>query len=241
MRRVGTIIFIILVFAACGKKDNPQPPPIVTPPNFSISSWSINGQNNLAQFVNIPLPPVIRLKFPLAINRGSVTTSIGVKQINGTDISYNASYENGDSVIVITPASPLNYLTRYTLSLSTTLKSTAGGLLNNASQFSFLTVLDSTDKFPVLSDDELLTLVQQQTFKYFWDFGHPVSGLARERNSSGDIVTTGGSGFGIMAIVTGISRNFITRDEGLARIQTIVNFLKNTAQRRQRGGDKFAQ
>jgi len=73
--------------------------------------------------------------------------------------------------------------------------------------------------------------VQQQTFKYFWDFGHPISGLARERNTSGETVTSGGSGFGIMAIVTGISRNFITKAQGLARMQTIVGFLKNTAQK----------
>jgi hypothetical protein len=75
----------------------------------------------------------------------------------------------------------------------------------------------------------LLTKIQQQTFKFFWDFGHPISGLARERNTSGETVTSGGSGFGIMAIPVGISRNFITRAEGLTRMQKIVGFLKNTA------------
>ena len=59
------------------------------------------------------------------------------------------------------------------------------------------------------------TLVQQQTFKYFWDFGHPVSGMARERNTSGDVVTTGGTGFGVMSIIAAINRNFITRSDGL--------------------------
>jgi hypothetical protein len=72
--------------------------------------------------------------------------------------------------------------------------------------------------------------VQQQTFKYFWEFAHPVSGLARERNTSGETVTTGGSGFGIMAIPVAVNRSFITRAQGLARMQTIVGFLKNTAQ-----------
>ncbi len=76
----------------------------------------------------------------------------------------------------------------------------------------------------------MLDLVQQQTLKYFYDFGHPVSGLARERNSSGDLVTSGGSGFGIMAMITGVSRNFITRPQGLLRIRTMVGFLRNTAQ-----------
>src|SRR5690606_34425392 len=54
-----------------------------------------------------------------------------------------------------------------------------------------------------LSDDELLDLVQRQTLKYFWDFAHPVSGLARERSNQPywydwrETVTSGGSGFGI--------------------------------------------
>jgi hypothetical protein len=44
---------------------------------------------------------------------------------------------------------------------------------------------------------------KQQTFKYFWDFGHPASGMARERNTSGDLVTSGGSGFGLMSYYCG--------------------------------------
>src|SRR6202040_3738129 len=86
----------------------------------------------------------------------------------------------------------------------------------------FTTTIDSSDKFPHLTDSALLTLVQQQTFKYFRDLGNPVSGLARER-ASGDVVTTGGSGFGIMAFLVGIQRNFITRTDALARITTMVN------------------
>ncbi len=91
--------------------------------------------------------------------------------------------------------------------------------------------IDSTDKFPIISDEALLTLVQKQTFKYFWDFGHPVSGLARERNTSGDVVTSGGSGFGIMTIPIAIEREFITRSQGLERMQKIVVFLKTNTQK----------
>jgi hypothetical protein len=91
--------------------------------------------------------------------------------------------------------------------------------------------IDSTDKFPIISDEELLTLVQKQTFKYFWDFAHPVSGLARERNTSGDVVTSGGSGFGIMTIPVAIERKFITRAQGLERMQKIVAFLNEKAQK----------
>lgn len=90
---------------------------------------------------------------------------------------------------------------------------------------------DTLQKFPEISDDSLLTLVQHRTFRYFWDYAHPVSGLARERLGSGDIVTSGGSGFGIMAIPVAIERGFITRDEGAARILKILTFLSTKADR----------
>jgi hypothetical protein len=77
----------------------------------------------------------------------------------------------------------------------------------------------------------LLSLVEQQTFNYFWTFGHPVSGLARERTSSGNTVTTGGSGFGVMSMLVGVQRNFISRAQALSRIDTIVNFLTNKVTR----------
>ena len=72
----------------------------------------------------------------------------------------------------------------------------------------------------------MLTLVQQQTFKYFWEFGHPASGMARERNTSGDVVTTGGSGFGIMAMIVAVERGFISRSQALVRLDRILDFLE---------------
>ena len=85
-----------------------------------------------------------------------------------------------------------------------------------------------------LSDDSLMTLVQERTFRYFWDGAEPTSGMARERiHTDGvypandkNIVTTGGSGFGVMAILAGIERRFITRPEALARFEQIVSFLE---------------
>lgn len=76
-----------------------------------------------------------------------------------------------------------------------------------------------------MTDDELLTMVQRQTFRYFWDNAHPNSGMARERNTSGDIVTTGGTGFGIGAIVVAVERGFITRAEGVKHLLKIVDYL----------------
>ncbi|GAB4425923.1 MAG: hypothetical protein OHK0039_43760 [Bacteroidia bacterium] len=79
----------------------------------------------------------------------------------------------------------------------------------------------------VFSDEELLDMVQAYTFRYFWDFAHPVSGMARERSTSGNTVTTGGSGFGLMAILVGIERSFVTRAAARARLAQILTFLQN--------------
>lgn len=89
-----------------------------------------------------------------------------------------------------------------------------------------------------LPEDSLLNLVQYQTFQYFWENGEPNSGMGRERthldnvypDNDKHIITTGGSGFGLMAILVGIQRGFITREEGLQRFTQIVNFL-DTADR----------
>lgn len=91
----------------------------------------------------------------------------------------------------------------------------------------FYTTVSEESKFPLIPDDALLTLIQEQTFKYFWDFAEPVSGMARERNTSGNLVTSGGSGFGIMALIVGIERGFITRADGLERMAKILDFLES--------------
>lgn len=80
-----------------------------------------------------------------------------------------------------------------------------------------------------MADDELLTSVQEATFRYFYDYGHPVSGLARERKGSGNTCTSGGSGFGLMALIVGAERGFISRDSAAVRVLKILSFMKNSA------------
>jgi len=224
-----SIVFIFF-FANCGKDPAPTPPGPL-PANFN-GVWSVNGKTySLTSYYDINRTPVIKFSFNAAIDRSTVATSIILKENSGNPVNYNATYENGDSVVLISPSSPLINLAKYRATALTTLKSKNGGRLFAEKNFSLLTSIDSTSKFPVITDDSLLTLVQKQTFKYFWDFGHPTSGLSRERNTSGDLVTSGGSGFGVMAIITGAERGFITRAQALARLQTMVGFLKNTAQK----------
>jgi hypothetical protein len=88
---------------------------------------------------------------------------------------------------------------------------------------------------PRLSDSALLDLVERQTFGYFWDGAEPNSGMAPERiHMDGDypdhdknIIATGGSGFGLMAILAAIHRHYVTREQGHARFEKIVTFLEN--------------
>ncbi len=83
-------------------------------------------------------------------------------------------------------------------------------------------------------DEDLYTLVQKQTFQYFWGGAEINSGMARERyhedeiypDNDKNVVTTGGTGFGVMAILTGIKRGFITREQGRKRFEKIINFLE---------------
>ncbi|PKP08137.1 MAG: beta-glucosidase [Bacteroidetes bacterium HGW-Bacteroidetes-4] len=85
-----------------------------------------------------------------------------------------------------------------------------------------------------LSDDSLLTLIQYHTFQYFWEGAELTSGLARERihrdndypQNDQTVITSGGSGFGLMAILVGIERGFITRQQGLERFEKIVDYLE---------------
>ena len=78
------------------------------------------------------------------------------------------------------------------------------------------------------TDDELLTMLQEDCFRYYWEGADPSSGMARE-NFPGDdrIVATGASGMGIGALIVGVDRGFITRKEGVERLTKIVNFLEH--------------
>ncbi|MFA0962311.1 glucoamylase family protein [Roseivirga sp. BDSF3-8] len=90
------------------------------------------------------------------------------------------------------------------------------------------------DTVPSLSDQELFDMVHEQTFRYFYDYAEPQSGVARERfhadnvypQDDKNIVTSGGGGFGVMALLVGIERGWITRQQGYQRLRQIVDFLE---------------
>ncbi|WP_443938073.1 glucoamylase family protein [Pedobacter sp. MW01-1-1] len=85
-----------------------------------------------------------------------------------------------------------------------------------------------------LTDEQLVDLVQKQTFQYFWEGAEPTSGAARERfhvdniypQNDKNTVATGATGFGLMAILSAIDRGYITKEAGFDRLTKILNFLE---------------
>ncbi len=119
------------------------------------------------------------------------------------------------------------YLNLGATGITNTFKVSAYDSSGNESPFSDSVVAVTHD----MVDEEFLDMVQRATFRYFWDYAHPVSGLARERLGSGETVTIGGSGFGVMALLVGIERDFVKREQGAERMLKILNFLNTQADR----------
>lgn len=212
--------------AACKKSGNNS----ATPASFSLT-FTINGTNNgTFTYYYVNTTPVIRFSFSAPVEGSGINANFSLLN-KSVSVPFTASLQNRDSLLIIQPSSALSGFTKYTLNVSPGLLSSTKGSLVNPVSINFTTGMDSSDKFPQISDSALLTLVQQQTFKYFWDYGHPICGMARERHSDQNTVTTGGSGFGIMAMLVGAGRNFITRAQALGRIDTIVHFLTNNVTR----------
>jgi exo beta-1,2-glucooligosaccharide sophorohydrolase (non-reducing end) len=87
------------------------------------------------------------------------------------------------------------------------------------------TATASTREF---SDDELLTMLQEACFHYYWEGADLHSGMTRESIPGDDrIVATGASGLGIGTLIVGVDRGFITRAQGVERLTKIVDFLEH--------------
>jgi hypothetical protein len=209
----------LLVLFACNKEDiDPQSDEIL------IDSLYVNNNfiRNNGSVGNIDYYQVgLRIKFHGLVD----TLHFNKKNLfitGGVDTNYFHRFTDRQNLVIRIPY-PLESLSTYRVLFDQ--GPNLGGTVFESYSFVFHTRLDKTPKFPEITEDSLLTLIQKKTFNYFWDYGHPVSGLTRDRLGSGDVVTSGGSGFGMMALITGIERGFITREEGFERLTTIVNFL----------------
>jgi len=220
MKKLFGFVFLFLVFS-CTKND--QAPQSKDP--FTILNFELDGQPISYKYTNTSLTPSITLNFSEPVDRQTAEAGLVWSNNTGT-IPINFSFSHKDSVVSVTPASPLNYWSTYYLTVSTSLLAATKKPFDTGFFIKIITQINSAPKFPTISDDELLTLTQKKTFQYFYDFAHPASGMARERNTSGNTVTTGGSGFGLMALLVGIERNFITRQQGVQQVNKIVTFLE---------------
>jgi hypothetical protein len=177
----------------------------------------------LPRITNVPLNLSVTIDFSSPVDPVSLEDAVTVTGGDVPALSFN--YFNSNKTATITTVAPLKHLHRYELRILETLEGALGESFAGYSK-TFYTAAGTEPQLPHVSDEELLTIVQQQTFKYFRDFAHPESGMARERNTSGDVVTSGGSGFGIMSLIVGMERNFITRQQGLDQMLKIVAFLE---------------
>ena len=218
-----SVLFLVI---SCKKDQAPLPAAQL----FNVTGYSVNGNSAPVQY-NVGYTPLIKISFSAPVNRSLVANNVLLKMNGAVTVPVNLSYQNNDSTVILQPLAALVPITKYIISVTTSFQSAGNTNLQNAFAIAFITQIDSTDKFPLLTDNQLLDTVQRRTFRYFWEFGHLVSGMAKERNTSGDLVTTGGTGFGIMAMVAAVSRNFITRAEARDRILLITNFLTNNCTR----------
>src|SRR5262245_40553796 len=81
-----------------------------------------------------------------------------------------------------------------------------------------------------LPDDDLIDAVQRQTFRFFWEGAHSASGLAPDRLTTreapaDDLVAIGGSGFGVMALIVGVERGWISREAAVERLAKMIDLL----------------
>jgi len=228
------IIGFSLLLLSC-KNDVTAPTPTQPVANVQIDNALVNEKSvsNNQTIYDIRIDSIVfHLHYTGDINLKELKwAKINLKNSlnNSIDTSFTILNDTSKRILSFKINKRLDYFTTYTLYI-TSGRNLGVNLIDNY-QFSFITQIDPTPKFPKISDDSLLTLVQKQTFRYFWDYGHPVSGLARERTGSGETVTIGGSGFGVMAMLVAIERGFITRQQGFDRISTIVNFLNTKADR----------
>ena len=171
----------------------------------------------------ISFMPEFKVLFSEPVSAESISAFAKFK-LGSVEKNYTTTQLN-DTIISFSVTEKLDYLRKYFFSIDEAFGAVVEKNFDGIN-LPFFTKVDTVPKFPLISDEELLTKVQSQTFKYFWDFGHPISGLARERNTSLNTVTSGGSGFGLMAMIVAIERGFVTRSEAIQRWKTIFDFLE---------------
>ncbi|KAA6352379.1 hypothetical protein EZS27_000329 [termite gut metagenome] len=213
-----SLLFAFCFFFSCGN-DNGSDDNKESFKLEAISIYDIKNQESYTD-VNPNISIVLTFSDKAAVN--SLYENVVLKNQDAQPVNLIL---NSDNNPVITVTAGLKSFSQYNLIINSGVKSENGASIFTGKTFSIKTGMDMDDKFPRISDEELLNLVQKQTFRYFWDLSHPVSGMTRERTPSVNTVTTGGTGFCVMSIIVAAERQFISRSDALNRIRKIVDFL----------------
>ena len=216
--KIFYFMLCMLLLVACSKDE-----PADVSGSFALKGILIGDKANQDSYENVTPDAKVILTFSEAVNEATIKSNILLKQKEQA-VSYTVVMTKADELTLV-PENGFKSFTSYKLVINPGVKSTSGKTLSSGKVYEISTGMDNSDKFERIPDEDLLTLVQKQTFKYFWNFGHPHSGMARERTTSADVVTTGGTGFGVMSMLVAAERGFVTRQEALGRVQQIVTFL----------------
>lgn len=224
---IGLVLLIALFTVACNDNDDQK---YLSDTSFKLETVQIEDQSGLVELLNVNPEGSIDLLFTEGVDESTVAKGVNLLDSKDKKIALNISYSEDGKTVVILPRKALEVHSNYRLVVQPTIQSKSGNNLYSGKVVKINTGELVSDKFPRISDDELFDLVQEKTFKYFWDYAHPTSGMARERMSTPDIVTTGGTGFGVMAMISAVERGFITRDEAAKKVNLISSFLRNKAE-----------
>ena len=162
------LVVTLFVLTACSGSDDKD---IDFPDPLTIESWTIATKDvTLANSIaDIPCDKVLaEITFSEALNPSTVNTqNFKIADAAGNIIPAAVTLKENRKV-VISISNKLRDLTKYILTVSTGIAGVNGSTLSERS-LTFYTAIDETPDSPMLTDDELLTRVQKQTFRYFWD------------------------------------------------------------------------
>lgn len=215
---VLSLLFVTLLGCSSSSEEIPS--------KFVLEEIVVDGEVNLDKYTDVDPETDIVLRFSDGVDKSTMNDNILLQDEGGDAVELKFTLSNESREIVAKPLSELKIFSDYRLIIQPLLKSQSGANISSGKVATIETSINMDDKHPEMSDEELLDLVQSQTLKYFWEHGHPVSGMARERTTSGNTVTTGGTGFGVMAIIVGSHRGFIERDAAAERVLKIADFLE---------------
>ena len=145
---------------ACSKNDTKTAPPTPVPPilaTVDVKNILLNEVLFDNTLYGTVINPSIKVKLQQPVLQSSVPAAVSITDISGSSAALNISYQNGDSVIVVQPAAPLQFLSAWYLKISTALKWVADGSLGIAIDKNLFNKMNSSENFPTIPDAQLLT------------------------------------------------------------------------------------